>query len=308
MPYHLFHPQLGSIHGCRVTQDLVQFRSVPYAQVPRRFARSEFLNRLPSINEDEVSYYDASKYGPCSIQPSDSIEIDLRWNQLPPTPRREQSQSEDCLRVTLTCPVSALAAGCADLPVIVFVHGGALMTGSGTSDPKKAMRSDLYTDLSTVGDRRYYDPVKFCTDALICSKPIVFAAINYRLGALGFLHCPEAADLLPANNGYALPAAKFLEIVLIIPASRGGHSHSSECSLAIYDYFADYVVVFTTKFLHSNGSRPISRVSEAIQIMLLPLDSPLGQQAFRYIIHALGARRCMKKQLFSQVRLQSLSQ
>ncbi|KAL8846855.1 MAG: hypothetical protein Q9221_008084 [Calogaya cf. arnoldii] len=69
----------------------------------------------------------------------------------------------------------------AKLPVVMFVHGGALMIGS--------------------GDRQYYDPVRLCTDALKNSSPIIFVSINYRLGALGFLHCPEASDYLPPNNG-----------------------------------------------------------------------------------------------------------
>ena len=51
------------------------------------------------------------------------------------------------------------------------------------------------------GERQYYDPLGFCTNADNISKPVIFASIDYRLGALGFLHCPEVADCLPANNG-----------------------------------------------------------------------------------------------------------
>lgn len=32
-------------------------------------------------------------------------------------------------------------------------------------------------------------------------KPLVFVSLNYRLGALGFMHSPEASDLIPPNNG-----------------------------------------------------------------------------------------------------------
>ena len=52
-----------------------------------------------------------------------------------------------------------------------------------------------------LGERQYYDPLAFCTNANNISKPVIFASIDYRLGALGFLHCPEVADCLPANNG-----------------------------------------------------------------------------------------------------------
>ena len=137
MSPHLLHPQLGSVEGHRVTQDLVQFRSLPYTQIPRRFARSTLLDHLPtseiSSNGGE-SVYDATIYGPCSVQPLDSIETDIRWNQLPSGPQREQSQEEDCMRITLTCPVAQWP----DLvPVVVFVHGGPFMIGSRLYDRLK---------------------------------------------------------------------------------------------------------------------------------------------------------------------------
>lgn len=70
-------------------------------------------------------------YGPCSIQPQDSTETDVRWNQLPERPKREQDQAEDCLRLTVTCPRNTLNYASGKIPVIVFLHGGALMIGSG---------------------------------------------------------------------------------------------------------------------------------------------------------------------------------
>lgn len=140
MAHQFRHPQLGTIKGCRVSEDLIQFRSLPYARIPRRFARSTLLNHLPRIDADANAdyFYDGEGYGPCSIQPFDSIATDIRWNQLPEHPGRTQGQSEDCLRLTLTCPATALEpdAGSRGLPVVVFVHGGALMIGSGTSSQR----------------------------------------------------------------------------------------------------------------------------------------------------------------------------
>lgn len=131
----LRHPRLGRIKGRRVTDDLVQFRSLPYACIPRRFARSTPLDRLPQVTADELSYHEAVSYGPCSVQPEDSIATDLRWNQLPEYPGRAQSQSEDCLRITLTCPAARLNQIIAKpLPVVIFIHGGALMIGAGNSN------------------------------------------------------------------------------------------------------------------------------------------------------------------------------
>ena len=180
--YHHVHPALGNIVGAQVSNELVQFRSLPYASIPRRFARSSGLTQLPKKTIDIEASYDASEYGPSCIQPLDSIEKDVRWNQLPKAPQRQQSQDEDCLRLTLTVPNIALEdqAGLR-LPVVIFIHGGALVIGS--------------------GERQYYDPIRFCSDALKFLRPVIFVSINYRLGALGFLHSPEAPDLLPPNNG-----------------------------------------------------------------------------------------------------------
>ena len=143
MPYHLLHAQLGAIKGSRVTEKLVQFRGLPYAQVSRRFARSSRLDHLPSAQDDKHSGYDATEYSPCSIQPLNSIDTDVRWNQLPVSSRREQHQSEDCLRLTVTCPVTVGEHAFVDLPVIVFVHGGALMIGSGIFEPVLSIHSKV---------------------------------------------------------------------------------------------------------------------------------------------------------------------
>lgn len=62
------------------------------------------------------------------------------------------------------------------IPVLVFIHAGALSIGS--------------------GERQYYNPVSLCTESLNASEPITFASINYRLGALRILHSPKASGIL----------------------------------------------------------------------------------------------------------------
>ena len=132
MPELFYHSHLQKIRGTLVTEDLIQFRSLPYALVPRRFARATLLDRLPQATTDETEYYDAEGFGPCSIQHQDSIATDVRWNQLPEYPTRDQVQSEDCLRITLTCPATISDNVSASFPVVAFIHGGALLIGSGT--------------------------------------------------------------------------------------------------------------------------------------------------------------------------------
>jgi len=67
---------------------------------------------------------------------------------------------EDCLRLSVTLPVDLRADE--QLPVLVWVHGGSYVTGA--------------------GDLRVYDPA-----SLVAEQRVVFVAVTYRLGLLGFL-------------------------------------------------------------------------------------------------------------------------
>lgn len=165
----LKHPLLGAIKG-KVTNDLVQYLGIPYASISRRFARSTTLLHLPN------QPFDATESGPESVQPEHATEADAKGNQFPHDGFKEQPQSEVCLSLNITVPTSMKAA----LPVVVFIHGGAFFLGSSS--------------------RPYYSPINFLSRAVHTDRPVVFVAINYRLSALGFLHSPEATDILPPNN------------------------------------------------------------------------------------------------------------
>src|SRR3546814_11357519 len=80
--------------------------------------------------------------------------------------------SEDCLTLNVWTPEHAKAA-----PVFVWIHGGSLVTGSGS----EAM----------------YDGAKLAKEGMIV------VTINYRVGVLGYLPHPglsaESPDLLPGK-------------------------------------------------------------------------------------------------------------
>ncbi|KAI4738356.1 alpha/beta-hydrolase [Aureobasidium sp. EXF-12298] len=180
----LEHPLLGPLQGVAVTDKFTQFRSIPYGTFKQRFARSELLRDVPRRKQLTTKpvpkeTYDVTKQGPQSIQPLESAHMDAKSNQLPDDVGEEQEQAENCLRLTITVPKDATPDS--RLPVVVFIHGGAFFLGS--------------------GERKYYDPLTFCTQASEMGKPLVFVSINYRLGALGFFHSPHAEGLMPANNG-----------------------------------------------------------------------------------------------------------
>src|SRR3546814_12126543 len=82
--------------------------------------------------------------------------------------------SEDCLTLNVWTPEHAKAA-----PVFVWIHGGSLVTGSGS----EAM----------------YDGAKLAKEGMIV------VTINYRLGVLGYLAHPglsaESPDHVSGNYG-----------------------------------------------------------------------------------------------------------
>lgn len=142
---------------------------------------------------------------------------------------------EDCLRLSLTLP----ADGRPDeqLPVIVWVHGGSYVTGA--------------------GDLPLYDPA-----ALVSEQRVVFVAVTYRLGLLGFLG-PEGG---PAANLGLLDLLVALRWVQRNAAAFGGDPRS------------------VTLLGHSSGADAVA------QLMLVPGSADLFR---RVILHSapLGLTR-----------------
>ena len=87
----------------------------------------------------------------------------VQTNPFPDMLFQSVRESEDCLSLS----VWTTAAGSPDatLPVMVWIHGGGFFSGA--------------------GDEQRHD------GAVLASKGVVLAAINYRLGVLGFMAHPE---------------------------------------------------------------------------------------------------------------------
>lgn len=172
MSHILSHALLGVIRGKVSAGSLVQYLGIPYASVPSRFARSQLLTGKLSPN-----VFDATLAGSESVQPENATESDASGNQFPHDGFKEAPQSENCLYLNITTPLSPPDKL---LPVVVFIHGGAFFLGSGS--------------------RPYYDPLSFLARADQTQRNVVFVSINYRLSTLGFLHSPDVPETLPANN------------------------------------------------------------------------------------------------------------
>ncbi|MGW4714003.1 carboxylesterase family protein [Nocardia sp. NPDC004260] len=131
------------------------FRGIPYARA-RRFGAPE-----PVTPPDGV--YDATRRYAIAPQLPGRLEgVMGRAEAL--------EQSEDCLAVTVTAPVAAEPGG---LPVLVWLHGGAYLAGS--------------------GQWNLYDAARFVSET-----GVVVVSVSYRLGVLGYLRAPGVS---PGNLG-----------------------------------------------------------------------------------------------------------
>ncbi|TMM15156.1 MAG: carboxylesterase/lipase family protein [Actinobacteria bacterium] len=136
------------------------FRGIPYARPPV----GELRWRPPEEARPWTSPLDASSFGPIAAQNPSPLE------QLFGADRPEQSEA--CLSLNVWTP------GIDDTrrPVLVWIHGGAFVTGSGSTP--------------------WYDGTR-----LAAAGDVVVVTINYRLGALGFLELGELRDERYAASG-----------------------------------------------------------------------------------------------------------
>lgn len=146
----------GSVIGER-KDGIVRFRGIKYATAAR-FER-------PSPIEKWGDDVDCTRPAPiCAQRPS-------RLNFITGDMNRGREISEDCLNLTITAPASALEEH-TKLPVMVWFHGGAFVSGGGDLDN--------------------YFP------GSLSSRGLVVVNVTYRLGIFGWMPMDGIA---PANLG-----------------------------------------------------------------------------------------------------------
>ena len=134
--------------------NLIRARGVRYAQADKRFEKPRAVSTWTEIQ-------DCTK--PASVCPQNTSRLALVTGIL----EENNIQDEDCLHVSIYAPASAQAA-----PVMVFLHGGAYVTGGGDVDA-------------------------YCPHGL-ASEGVVAVTVTHRLGIFGYLPIPNIA---PANLG-----------------------------------------------------------------------------------------------------------
>ena len=143
--------RLGKIQGFR-RGDVFSFFGVPYAKPP--VGESRFAAPQPLTPSTDV--LDATQHG--FIAPQGPSDLDATMGSF------VRHCGEDCLTLTINVPVDVDEAA-EKLPVAVWFHGGANMSGAGSLD--------------------WYD------GAVLASRGrMVVVGVNFRLAALGFLWHP----------------------------------------------------------------------------------------------------------------------
>ncbi|KAG5746320.1 hypothetical protein H9Q70_010987 [Fusarium xylarioides] len=179
--YTFNHRELGSITGLARDDDVVQFRGIPFASIPGRFRQSVLkAGRLPS------QPFSARQPGPeC---PQLVLPFPLYWTAPPPsgypTLAKPVHDEFNCLNLSITAPRKALEPG-QNVPVLVFIHGGAFMGGSQSIQ---------------LSGREIYDATDFVRASNALEQPVVVVTINYRVGLLGFLTSEKLAERSRAHG------------------------------------------------------------------------------------------------------------
>ncbi len=145
----------GQVRG-QVRDGVAAFKGIPYAAPP--FGPNRFEPPRPPESWDGVR--DALEYGRVAPQSPYAPPFDRLMGD-------QGLAGEDCLNLNVWTP----DPGARGLPVMVWIHGGAFVRGSGAVPT--------------------YDGSRFARDGVVC------VTINYRLGADGFLHLGDGI----ANRG-----------------------------------------------------------------------------------------------------------
>lgn len=139
------------------------FLGIKYGTVgEERFSRSSLV---PIPENDDI--INATAFGPDCYQ---------SYPDLPEFFHQPRPEAEECLFLNIWRPTSGGISSADDslLPIMVWIHGGGLMIGSGAEQQYRG-------------------------GTLAADQNVMVISINYRLGALGFL--PQDADGLGAMNG-----------------------------------------------------------------------------------------------------------
>jgi carboxylesterase type B len=162
------HPTLGQMTGSipPETPDVVKFRAIPYATLPGRFTQSILRENLDGLSRDFTK--------PGYACPHNFDMDDVHSGGPYPGQEPIQTSEYESLILEVNVPRAHLEelekASQRRLPVMTYIHGGGFVLGKIDAQ---------------------HDTAPMVQHSIAISKPVVTTAIQYRLGALGFLATPD---------------------------------------------------------------------------------------------------------------------
>jgi carboxylesterase type B len=216
----------GTVIGSVGDDGVEYFRGIPFAQPPTGSLRLKPPVRLESFDSGLVQ---ATGVGPACPQTT-AIELAPLLLNVLVLPNVEQTlffgsalgdETEDCLTISVMRPQGTYTAADAKLPVLFWIYGGGFQAGS----------------------PQMYNGSVLIPQSVAQGKPIILVAVNYRLGAFGFLGGSEVLADGAANLGL-LDQRMGLEWVADNIAAFGGDPDAvtiwgeSAGSISVFDQLA----------------------------------------------------------------------
>ena len=169
-------------HLSRLNRPVVVFRGIPYALAPTGPLR--FAPPVPAAPWSGMRM--ADQFGPMAPQVPGLLESMLDGGSV-------AVDEDNCLTLNVWTP----ACDHGYRPVMVWIHGGAFLTGGGAVS--------------------WYDGTRFASEG-----NVVVVTINYRLGVFGFLHLQDAPDSGTVGLADQMEALRWVQNNI---AAFGGDPH-----------------------------------------------------------------------------------
>lgn len=261
------HPE-ATIVGSSGLNNVDSFNAVPFAQPPVKSLRL----KPPQPIETPLGTVDATGQArscPQFVMTTDTSEFpQSAIGQVMNTPLFQtiSNSGEDCLTVDIRRP-SGTQAG-ANLPVLVWIYGGGFETGSTST----------------------YDGSNFVSASMDLDMPVIFVAMNYRLGGFGFMPGSEILKDGSANLGL-LDQRLALEWVADNVEAFGGDPSKvtiwgeSAGSISVFDQLAMY------DGDHTYNGAPLFRsgiMNSGSIVPADPVDCPKGQAVYDHVVEVAG--------------------